>query len=119
MNFKALQTLKNFKTEDGAFVVIVNKECLVVTPWCKYVSKLYLPSYRRFLAKIVPSFADTGIRVATVTGPYGRIMGFLYRSSYYLFHVSTLDTVPDSLYLRKFVSAGARTWNLRTCSQEL
>jgi hypothetical protein len=38
---------------------------------------------RRFLAKWLPTFADKGCHVVSVTGPYGRILGFLDRIRYF------------------------------------
>jgi hypothetical protein len=45
-------------------------------------------SYRRFSAKLVSTFADRGSHVASVTDPYGRILGFLDRSRYFFFQVA-------------------------------
>jgi CBS-domain-containing membrane protein len=42
-------------------------------------SELYRPSDRRLSAKLVPTFADIGCHVVSVTDPYGRILGFLDR----------------------------------------
>jgi CBS-domain-containing membrane protein len=47
------------------------------TPWPDSASELYRPSDRRLLAKLVPTFADRGCHVVSVTDPYGRILGFL------------------------------------------
>jgi hypothetical protein len=41
----------------------------------------------RATAKFVPTFADGGCHVVSVTNPYGRILGFLDRSRYFLFLV--------------------------------
>jgi hypothetical protein len=38
--------------------------------------------------KLVPTFADKGCRVVSVTDPHGRILGFLDRSRYYFFQVA-------------------------------
>jgi hypothetical protein len=43
-------------------------------------SELYRPSYRRLSAKLVPTSADRGCNVISVTDPYGRILGFLNRA---------------------------------------
>jgi CBS-domain-containing membrane protein len=40
-------------------------------------SELYGHSERRLSAKLVPTFADRGCHVVSVTDPYGRILGFL------------------------------------------
>jgi hypothetical protein len=42
---------------------------------------------RRLSAKLVPNFEDRGYRVVSSKNPYGRILGFLERSSYYFFQV--------------------------------
>jgi hypothetical protein len=46
-------------------------------------SELYQPSNCRLLAKRLPTFADRGCHVVSVTDPYGRILGFLDRSRYF------------------------------------
>jgi hypothetical protein len=38
--------------------------------------------------KLVPTFADRGCHVVSVTYPYGRILGFLDRSRYYFFQAA-------------------------------
>jgi hypothetical protein len=48
-------------------------------PWPKSASELYRPSDRRLSAKLVPTFADRGCHVVSVTDPYGRILSFLDR----------------------------------------
>jgi hypothetical protein len=53
------------------------------TPWPESASELYQPSDRRFSAKWLPTFADKGCHVDSVTDPYGRIFGFLDRSRYF------------------------------------
>jgi CBS-domain-containing membrane protein len=53
------------------------------TPWSEPVSELYRPSDRRFSVKWLPTFADKGCHVVSVTDPYGRILGFLDRSRYF------------------------------------
>jgi hypothetical protein len=47
------------------------------TQWPEFASELYRPSDRRLSAKLVPTFADRGCHVVSVTDPYGRILGFL------------------------------------------
>jgi hypothetical protein len=39
------------------------------TPWPEFTSELYRPSDRRLLAKLVPTFADRGCHVVSVTDP--------------------------------------------------
>jgi hypothetical protein len=52
------------------------------TPWSESASEVYRPSGRSLSAKLVPTFADRGCHVISVTDPYGRILGFLDRSRY-------------------------------------
>jgi hypothetical protein len=63
----------------------------------------------------VPRFSDRRRHVVSMTVPYGRILGFLDRSRYFLFQVnsSTVLTrlsgsVPDPLLLRISGSEGNR-----------
>jgi hypothetical protein len=53
------------------------------TPWSESASELCRPSDRRLSAKWLPTFADKGCHVISVTDPYGRILGFLDRSRYF------------------------------------
>jgi hypothetical protein len=53
------------------------------TPWSESASELRRPSDRRLSAKWLPTFADKGCHVVSVTDPYGRILGFLDRSRYF------------------------------------
>jgi hypothetical protein len=53
------------------------------TPWSESASELYRSSDRRLSAKCVPTFADRGCHVVSVTDPYGRIFDFLDRSRYF------------------------------------
>jgi hypothetical protein len=46
-------------------------------------SELYQSSDRRLSEKRLPTFADKGCHVVSVTDPYGRILGFLDRSRYF------------------------------------
>jgi hypothetical protein len=55
------------------------------TPWSESPSELYRPSDRRLPAKLVPTFAEGGCYVVSVTDPYGRILGFLDRRRYFSF----------------------------------
>jgi hypothetical protein len=79
-------------------------------PWPESASE------SRLLAKLVPTFADRGCHVVSMTDPYGRILGSLGRSRYFFFQVAPqlysrgwVDPVPDPLLLRKSSSAGNRT----------
>jgi hypothetical protein len=51
------------------------------TPWPESASELYQPSDRRLSAKFVPTVADRGCHVVSLTDPYG----FLDRSRYFSF----------------------------------
>jgi hypothetical protein len=53
------------------------------TPWSESASELYRSSDRRFSAKWLPTFADKGCHVISVTDLNGRILGFLDRSRYF------------------------------------
>jgi CBS-domain-containing membrane protein len=55
------------------------------TPWSEFASELYRLSDRHLSAKLVPTFADRGCHVVSVTDSYGRILGFLDRSRYVSF----------------------------------
>jgi hypothetical protein len=64
--------------------------------------------------------------VVSVTDPYGRSIGFLYRIRYIFFQVAHqlysrgwVDPVPDPLLLRKYDSAGNRTRDLWIWRREL
>jgi hypothetical protein len=52
----------------------------LLTPWPQSASELYRPSDLRLSAKLVPTSADRGCHVVSVTDPYGRILGFLDRT---------------------------------------
>jgi hypothetical protein len=53
------------------------------TPWSESANELYRPRDRTLSAKWLPTFADRGCHVVSVTDPYGRILGFLDRSRYF------------------------------------
>jgi hypothetical protein len=57
------------------------RDCVyyLLTPWPKSASKLYRLSDLRLSAKLVPTSADRGCHVVSVTDPYGRILGLLDR----------------------------------------
>jgi hypothetical protein len=46
------------------------------------------PSDRRLSANLVPTFADRGCHVVSVTDPSARILGILDRSRYFIFQVA-------------------------------
>jgi hypothetical protein len=82
------------------------------TPWPESTSKLYRLSDRRLSAKLVPTFADRGCQVVSVTDPYSRILDSPDRSRYFSFQVAPklysrnwVDPIPDPL-LTKSGSAG-------------
>jgi hypothetical protein len=49
-------------------------------PWPESTSELYQPSDRRLSAKLMPTFADRGCHVVSVTDLYGHILGSLDRN---------------------------------------
>jgi CBS-domain-containing membrane protein len=53
--------------------------------WLESASKLYQLSDHRLSAKLVPTFADRGCHMVSVTDPYGRVVEFLDRSRYFFF----------------------------------
>jgi hypothetical protein len=53
------------------------------SPWPEYASELYRPRDRHLSAKLVPTFADRGCHVVSVTDPYSLNLGFLDRSRYF------------------------------------
>jgi hypothetical protein len=96
------------------------------TPWPDSARELYRPSDGRLSGKLMPTFADRGCYVASVTNPYNRILGFLDRSRYVFFQVAPqlysrrwVDPIPDPLLLRKYGSSGNRTQSIWICSQKL
>jgi hypothetical protein len=52
-------------------------EHILKTPWSESASELYRPSDRCLSAKWLPTVAERGCHVVSVTDPYGRILGFL------------------------------------------
>jgi hypothetical protein len=52
----------------------------LLIPWPQSASELYRPSDSRLSATLVPTSADRGCHVVSVTDPYGRILGFLDRT---------------------------------------
>jgi hypothetical protein len=86
------------------------------TPWPKSASELYRQNNCLLSAKLVPTFANRGCHVVSVTDPYGRILGFLARRRYFFLQVASqlysrgwVDPVLDPILLRKSGSAGNRT----------
>jgi hypothetical protein len=66
------------------FTVSINKQNKQ-TPWSESANELHRPSNRCLSAKWLPTCADRGCHVVSVTDPYGRILGFLDRSGYFSF----------------------------------
>jgi hypothetical protein len=78
------------------------------TPWPESACELYRPSNSRLSAKLVPTFADRGCHMISVTDPFGRIIGFLDRSCYFFFQLAPqlysrgwVNTIPDPRLLGK------------------
>jgi hypothetical protein len=97
-------------------IILLQLSNIKETPWLESASELYRPNDQRFSAKLVPTFEDRGCHVVSVTDPYGRIFGFLDRSSYFFFQVvpqlysrGWVESVPDPPLLGKSGSAGNRT----------
>jgi hypothetical protein len=80
-------------------VPITNK-----TPWPESASEQYRTSSRHLSTKLVLTFEDRGCHVASVTDPYGSILGFLDRNRYIFFHVA--PQLYSAVLLRKSGSAG-------------
>jgi hypothetical protein len=89
-----------------------------ITLWPESTSELYRPSGRRLSAKLLPTFANRGCHMVSVTDPYGHIFGFLDWSCYFFFQIAPqlyswgwVDPIPVPLLHRKSGSAGNRTRN--------
>jgi hypothetical protein len=69
------------------------------TPWSESASELYRPSDRRFSAKWLPTFADKGCHVVSVTDSrFSRQEPLLfYQVAPQLYSRGWVDPVPDSL----------------------
>jgi hypothetical protein len=94
------------------------------TPWPESASELYRPSDRRLSTKLVPTFADRGCHVVSVTDSYDRILGFLDRNRYFFLQVvprlysrGWVDLVPDPPLHRISGSAGNRTRTTRSVAR--
>jgi hypothetical protein len=66
----------------------MDRPVLKKTQWPESACELYRPGESRLSAKLVSTFADRGCHVVSVTNPYGRILGFIDWSRYFLFHVA-------------------------------
>jgi hypothetical protein len=78
-----------------------NREIFIVTNikktlWLESANELYRPSDRRLSEKILPTFADRGYHVVSVTDPYCSILRFLDRSRYFFFQVAPQLSGPRS-----------------------
>jgi hypothetical protein len=96
--------------------ILYNKQ----SPWPESVSEPYRPSDRRLSPKLVPIFADRGCHVVSVADPYGRSLGFLDRSCYFLFQVAPQlyqRGWVDPLLFRKSGSAGNGTRTSRAVAR--
>jgi hypothetical protein len=82
------------------------------TPWPESASELYLQSDRRFLTKLVPTFADTRRwwNVVSVTDPYGRILGFLDWIRYYFFQVAPQTVLTRLSWPRSRPTTSQKIW---------
>jgi hypothetical protein len=81
------------------------------TPWPESARELHRPSDRRLSARLVPTFADRGCHVVSVTDHYGRIVGCLDWSRYFFFQAAPLQSCSRGwgpLLLRKY-GVGNRT----------
>jgi hypothetical protein len=96
------------------FLILIGRAVLETNKKAtKSVSQLYRPSDRLLSQKLVPNFDDRGCHVVSMMNPYGRILGFLDRSSYFFFQVAPqlysrgwVGPVPNPLHLRKSGSDG-------------
>jgi hypothetical protein len=60
----------------------------IETLWPESARALYRLSERRLSAKLLKTLAERGFHVVSVTDPYGRILVFLDRGSYFFFQVA-------------------------------
>jgi CBS-domain-containing membrane protein len=72
-------SITSFQGLHAALNVRLLKHKTDKTPWPESASELYQPSDRRLSAKLVPTFADRGCHVVSVTDPYGCILGLIDR----------------------------------------
>jgi hypothetical protein len=91
------------RTEDKVAYILAYSPILVTTKKKNSVASvgertIYRPSDRRLSAQLVPTFEDRECHVVSVTNPYGTILGFLDRSSYFFFQVA------PQLYSRGWVA---------------
>jgi hypothetical protein len=68
-----------FRSYDNLQAEIHTSEINKRSAWPESAHKLYVPSDRRLSAKLVPTFADRGCHMVSVTDPYSRILDFLDR----------------------------------------
>jgi hypothetical protein len=83
----------------------------LLNPWPWSTSELCRPRDRRLSAKLVPTSADRGCRVVSVTDPYGHILGFLDRTC-------CVNPIDNTHYAPVTTTPTTRTeWNTRTLAQ--
>jgi hypothetical protein len=63
----------------------VENSYLKLTLLPEFARELYRQNDRCLSAKLLPTFADKGCHLVSVTDPYGCILGFLDRSRYFFF----------------------------------
>jgi hypothetical protein len=56
--------------------------------WPESARELYRLSYGRLLVKLVPTFADRGCRVVSITDPYCCVLSLLDGSRYFVFQAA-------------------------------
>jgi hypothetical protein len=66
------------ETYNVAFFAVCKLKKKNQLPWSESASKLYRPSDRLLSAKWLPTCADRGCRVVSVTDPSGRILSVFY-----------------------------------------
>jgi CBS-domain-containing membrane protein len=76
-NDRVLRRMPGSERQEVTRVTFIMKSVMLLTPWPESVSELYRPSDHRLSSKLVPTFADRGCHVVSVTDPHGRILGFL------------------------------------------
>jgi hypothetical protein len=86
------------------WVAFISESNIEKTPWSESASELYRQSDRRLSAKWLPTFADKGCHVVSVTDPYGRILGLLDRSRFFFFVVSGIEPGPPNLEPRTLIT---------------
>jgi hypothetical protein len=78
-SFYPTETILRLHYKEHSVGYINVKRTLTLSPLPESASELHKPSDSRFSAKLVPTLADRGCHVVSVTDLYGRILGFLDR----------------------------------------